>query len=84
MSTFVFHVTKAINEFDAPVGSYVVYRPGHATAEVQIVRTVKWNERVADLLKRSDRLQLVHQDPPVQVESPFHIALRDHQTRQLG
>lgn len=81
MSVYVFRVVKPINGFDAPVGSYVIYRPGHPTAELQLVRTIPPG-RVDELLKRPERLQLVDQDPPVQQESPFQRALRDLQSRE--
>jgi hypothetical protein len=80
---YVFLVTRAINEFNAPAGSYLVYRPGHPTAELQIVRSVPQG-RTEYLLKHSSHLELLHQVPAVQEDSAFLTALRDQQTRQLG
>lgn len=75
MASYVFRVTRPINELDAPTGSYVVYRPGHPLAEVQVVRNMPGN--YADfLLNYRDRLQLVVQDPPVQMGEPLAHATR--------
>lgn len=81
MPTYVFRVTKAINEFDAPAGSLVVYRPGDPVAEIQVVRSVRQG-MVEYLLKHSSHLQLAHQEPPCQADSPFLTAFREHQKRK--
>ena len=81
MAEYVFRVTKAINEFNAPAGSFIVYRPGNPVAEFQVVQSAAYGGADA-LLKHSAHLHLVSQDPPVQAESPFLRALQQLQTRK--